>query len=61
VVDGEARGVYLRPAANALEQKRSLAEFFDWYNRRRPHQSPGWQTPDEAYFGKAMPTMAEAA
>jgi transposase InsO family protein len=29
--------VYLRAAANALEQKRSLAEFFDWYNRRRPH------------------------
>jgi putative transposase len=53
--------VYLRPAANALEQKRSLAAFFDWYNRRRPHQSLGWQTPDEAYFGTAMPTMAEAA
>jgi putative transposase len=27
--------VYLRPAVNGLEQKRSLAEFFDWYNRRR--------------------------
>ena len=24
--------VYLRPAANGLEQKHSLAEFFDWYN-----------------------------
>ncbi len=23
--------VYLRPAANGIEQKRSLAEFFDWY------------------------------
>ena len=53
--------VYLRPAANALEQKRSLAAFFDWYNQRRPHQSLGWRTPDEAYFGTAMPTMAEAA
>jgi transposase InsO family protein len=49
--------VYLRPAPNACEQKRSLAEFFDWYNRRRPHQSLGWQTP---YSGKAMPTTAEA-
>jgi hypothetical protein len=30
--------VYLRPAANGIEQKRSLAEFFDWYNlRRRPY------------------------
>ena len=25
-------GVYLRPAANGIEQKRSLAAFFDWYN-----------------------------
>jgi putative transposase len=53
--------VYLRPAANALAQKRSLAAFFDWYNRRRPHQSLGWQTPDIANFGKAMPTMVGAA
>jgi len=53
--------VYLRPAANGREQKRSLDEFFDWYNRRRPHQALGWQTPDEAYFGKSVPTAAEAA
>jgi putative transposase len=53
--------VYLRPAANGIEQKRSLAEFFDWYNRRRPHQALGWETPDEAYFGKIAPATAEAA
>jgi putative transposase len=53
--------VYLRPAANGLEQKRSLDKFFDWYNRRRPHQSLGWQTPDEAYFGTIAPVAAEAA
>ena len=41
--------VYLRPAANGIEQKRSLGEFFDWYNLRRPHQALGWRTPDEAY------------
>ena len=39
--------VYMHPAANGFEQTRSLAEFFDWYNRRRPYQAPGWQTPDE--------------
>ena len=34
--------VYLRPAANGIEQKRSLAEFFDWYNlRRRIRRSAG--------------------
>lgn len=48
--------VYLRPAANGIEQKRSLAEFFDWYNLRRPHQALGWRTPDEAYLGE--PTAA---
>jgi transposase InsO family protein len=23
----------------------SHAEFFDWYNLRRPHQALGWRTP----------------
>ena len=45
--------VYLRPAANGIEQKRSLAEFFDWYNLRRPHQALSWRTPDEAYLGQS--------
>lgn len=53
--------VYLRPAVDGIEQKRSLTEFFDWYNRRRPHQALGWQTPDEAYFGSGAPAVAEAA
>src|SRR5436190_22017708 len=53
--------VYLRPAANGIEQKRSLAEFFDWYNLRRPHQALGWRTPDEAYLGQSMAATALAA
>jgi putative transposase len=53
--------VYLRPATNGREQKRSLAAFFDWYNHRRPHQALGWQIPDEAYLGTIAPIAAEAA
>src|SRR5712675_2131912 len=53
--------VYLRPAANGIEQKRSLGEFFDWYNLRRPHQALGWRTPDEAYLGQLTPAPALAA
>lgn len=53
--------VYLRPCNNGFEQQRSLAQCFDWYNRRRPHQSLNWKTPDEVYFGalaKAQPMAA---
>lgn len=53
--------VYLRPANNGIEQQRSLTAFFDWYNRRRPHQSLGWQTPDEAYFGGLAVAEPKAA
>ena len=53
--------VYLHPAANGIEQRRSLAEFFDWYNFRRPHQSLGWRTPNEAYLGQSMTVTALAA
>src|ERR1700747_2813424 len=53
--------VYLRPAANGIEQKRSLAEFFDWYNLRRPHQALGWRTPDEAYLGQSAAATALGA
>ena len=52
--------VYLRPASNGVEQECSPGEFFDWYNRRRPHQTLAWQTPDEAYFGKLVPAVAAA-
>src|SRR6267378_3380905 len=53
--------VYLRPATNGIEQKRSLGAFFDWYNLRRPHQALGWRTPDEAYLGQLTPAPALAA
>jgi putative transposase len=53
--------VYLRPAENGREQWRSLAAFFDWYNRRRPHQSLDWKTPNDAYFGARGQARPQAA
>jgi len=53
--------VYLRPAANGIEQHKSLSAFFDWYNRRRPHQSLAWKTPDEAYFDMLAQSQPKAA
>jgi len=53
--------VYPRPAANGLELRKSLAEFFTWYNQDRPHQSLSWQTPDEAYFGALGQELGKAA
>ena len=52
--------VYQRPASTGREQKRSLEAFVEWYNKRRPHQSLDYQTPDEAYFG-ALPQQQAAA
>ena len=53
--------VYLRPAADGIEPKRSLGEFFNWYNLQRPHQALDWRTPDEAYLGQSMAASALAA
>ncbi len=53
--------VYLRPCNDGIKQQRSLAQCFDWYNRRRPHQSLYWKTPDEAYFAALEKAQALAA
>ncbi len=37
----------------AAQLNRDLATFSHWYNRIRPHQSLGEQTPDEAWHGIA--------
>jgi hypothetical protein len=61
LVDGEAQVDVPAPGAHGLEQKHSLADFFDWYNRRCLHQALGWQTPDEAYFGWRSSSFSSAA
>ena len=42
--------VYLKAYDTVSAAKANLAKFFDYYNRRRPHQSLEDETPDAIYF-----------
>ena len=42
--------VYLKAYDTVSAAKASLGTFFDYYNRRRPHQSLDDETPDAIYF-----------
>ena len=44
--------VYLNDYTNALIAWRRLAEYFSYYNWRRPHQSLDYQTPAQVYYGE---------
>lgn len=52
--------VYLHAYANGSEARAGLSKYFTRYNTRRSHQSLGYRTPDEAYFGglASMPIAA---
>jgi putative transposase len=52
--------VYLKAYANVSEARASIGKYLDFYNDRRPHQSLGRQTPDQAYF-KALQPIPVAA
>lgn len=41
--------VYIRGYESVSELDRGLAEYFEFYNRRRPHQSLDYRTPEEVY------------
>ena len=41
--------IYLKGYASLPELQRGLTEYFDFYNRERPHQSLGYRTPNEVY------------
>ena len=41
--------VYLREYGNGHELIRSLQQYFEYYNHRRPHRSLGYKTPAEVY------------
>ena len=42
--------VYLRAYDNGRDLSAGLTRYFDFYNRKRLHQSLDYRTPDEAYF-----------
>ncbi len=46
--------------ANVPEARASIGKYLDFYNGRRPHQSLGRQTPDQAYFNALQPIPVAA-
>ena len=52
--------VYLHAYTSGSAARRSLAQYFSFYNGRRVHESLGYATPDEVYFGPpcALPQAA---
>jgi putative transposase len=53
--------VYLHAYASGSEARKSLTQYFDFYNRRRVHESLNYVTPDEVYFGTLSATTQAAA
>jgi putative transposase len=43
--------VYLHAYESVAEARAGLARYFEFYNRERPHQALGYQTPDAFHRG----------
>jgi putative transposase len=52
--------IYLHAYETPREVRVALARYFAFYNAHRPHQSLGYRTPDEIYFGTQELTGAAA-
>lgn len=52
--------VYLKAYESVSHARRSIGQYIDLYNQKRPHSSLADQTPDEAYFAK-LPAIKSAA
>ena len=50
--------VYLKAYDTVSEAKTSLAQYFEFYNRRRPHSSLDRMTPEQFYFNSQPLTQA---
>jgi putative transposase len=52
--------VYLRAYESVSHARRSIGDYMNMYNQKRPHSSLADQTPDEAYFA-TLPVIKSAA
>jgi putative transposase len=52
--------VYLRAYASVSEARASIGRYLGFYNGRRPHSSPGGQTPEQSYLKTSTPIPAAA-
>lgn len=43
--------IYLNPPDSVKELERQLCIFIEFYNKVRPHQSLGYETPEKIYYG----------
>jgi putative transposase len=53
--------VYLHAYTSGSDARQSLAKYFAFYNGRRVHESLGYATPDEVYFGWLAASTPAAA
>jgi putative transposase len=53
--------VFLHAYQDGREAQHRLANYIDFYNSRRLHQSLDYNTPDEVYFDTCKPALAIAA
>lgn len=44
--------VYLKSYETPLDAYQNLKQYFEFYNKKRPHQYLNYRTPDEVYYGK---------
>ncbi|WP_429537920.1 integrase core domain-containing protein [Paraburkholderia youngii] len=52
--------VYLKAYESVSHAQRSIGDYINLYNQRRPHSSLEDRTPDEAYFA-TLPAIKSAA